>query len=101
MGTCTTKQVKSLKIDLNGFLQITAKEVESKNFTSFFSAQNFLLQRKYWRNENKMKKKSNTKKPEKTPKKAQKRLKNHQKPSKTIKNIQKTTKNRVKSTEIH
>ena len=73
---------------------IQQKEVELKNFSSFFSAQNFLLQKKYWKNENEMGKLNNTKKHEKT-------RKNAKKGSKTIKNSRKTTKNRVKTTENH
>jgi chromatin remodeling complex protein RSC6 len=63
------------------------KEVELKNFSSFFSAQNFLLQKKYWKNENEMGKLNNTQKPEKTTKKHSKKA---QKPSKTAEKRPKT-----------
>ena len=82
-GTCSTEQIKSLKIDLNEFLQsiliITAERGIVERLHLFFSAQNLLLQRKYWRNKSKMKKESN-----------QKARKNAQNPSKTAEKRPKT-----------
>ncbi len=87
MGTCSTEQIKSLKIDLNGFLQIMAERGKVERFYLFFSAKNFPLQRKYCGEKPQ-------KSGEKHEKNAKKRLKNSQK---TVKNSRKTTKNRVKN----
>ena len=61
---------------------ITSKEVGSKDFT-FFSAKNFLLQRKYWR--------------ENPPKSGKKHEKNAKKGSKTVKKPSKIAEKRPKN----
>ena len=71
MGTCSTEQIKSLKIDLNGFLQIIAERGKVERFYLFFSAKNFPLQRKYCGEKPQ-------KSGEKHEKNAKKRLKNSQ-----------------------